>query len=220
MSRWNLSALVIQIGCLLGGAISAYVVWKNVSSGQQSAHLSGRASVEPSPSDRGYEAMRLRLASVESQLERLGSRVISRDAIPPDGEQMDAEGSAQGAASEDAVALSEEQMIEESKKATAATFAYLEKRFADEPVSDSGAEVDVEAIRERFKMQEKFQLSRVECRYTMCRLELKGDVTSVAEIESVVDLRQGGTATKRDDGTVLVFTGRDGFPFYETNHPG
>jgi hypothetical protein len=113
--------------------------------------------------------------------------------------------------------LEEERVAEAAEQRLNRRFAAFEQRFADEPFDSSKKAPEEEVVRRRVKELGGYELSRIDCRSTMCRIEVKADGASAGGMVGNLGLTEGGTVRRRQDGTFLVFAGRDGFPFHEVN---
>jgi len=111
----------------------------------------------------------------------------------------------------------EELSLEQLRQRVDRRYALLEKRFADEPADPSANTPEERTVRQRVQGLEGYELSKIECRSTMCRLEVKAAGASAAAILSQLGLTEGGETRRREDGTLLIFAGREGFPFQEVN---
>ncbi len=105
--------------------------------------------------------------------------------------------------------IHEEQRMEQQAAA-------IEEQFADEPRGSADSAHEEASIRERLEPLEDFQVSKLECRTTMCRLEVKTEVDPAGAV-SKLGFKHGGRIRRLDDGTLLVFAGVEGFSFQETH---
>jgi hypothetical protein len=116
--------------------------------------------------------------------------------------------------------LTEERLAEETARRVDRRYALLEQRFTSEPIDGTGtgtrAAPEEKTAREHIAALQGYQLLKIECRYTMCRLELKADAPSAGML-SRLGFTEGGEIRRRPDGTFLAFAGREGFPFQEIN---
>jgi hypothetical protein len=96
-------------------------------------------------------------------------------------------------------------------------YVSLEERFAGEPLPGTGPAPEEQAVRERIATLQGYELSKIECRYTMCRLEVMADNAGAAGMLFRLGFKEGGEVRRLANGTFLLFAGRDGFPFQETN---
>lgn len=213
---------------LAGGALGASLVWMALV-GSEGAASSKRGKAEPAR----VETEPAKSNEVDDRVRRLEARVLGLQAKlnavsatredrntevehRPDRDDEAPDGAAPKAKAE----LTEEQLVEQERTRTNEVYAALEKRFADEPVDEGGSNADETSLRERVAAIEGYELSKLECRYTMCRIELKAEpAAGAADVFRKLDLAEGGTIRRRDDGTFLIFAGRTGFPFRELNEP-
>jgi hypothetical protein len=110
-------------------------------------------------------------------------------------------------------------MVEAEQEIIDRRYAALEQRFASEPMDTTAPTPEEQLVRTRLAAVQGSELKKIECRYTMCRLEIASDVVSAADLLSRLGLMEGGEVRHRKDGTFLVFAGREGFPFQEVNRP-
>jgi hypothetical protein len=113
--------------------------------------------------------------------------------------------------------LSEEELAEQTLQAVDRRYALLEKRFADEPFDTSSKAPEEQTVRDHIRALEGCELSKIECRSTMCRIEVRSSTASAGELFSQLGLREGGEVRRRSDGSFLIFAGREGFPFQTVN---
>lgn len=113
--------------------------------------------------------------------------------------------------------LAEARSSEQVERQIDARYAVFERRFAAEPVDNSRTAPEEQTVRQHIAELKGTELSKAECRATMCRFELKSDAPNAAGMLMQLGLTQGGTVRRSEDGTFLVFAGRDGFPFHEVN---
>ena len=184
-------------------------------------------TTKPSTSNRpvttiaqGSGDIQRRLQSMEMQISSLKSSVAARPVVqttllPP--APPAASSTSLKPAHDDPPELSEEQATERLHERIENRYALLERRFAEEPLDESGSVSEEQTIRQRVGALHDYELSKLECRYTMCRLEVKTDVASAADILSKLGFVEGGEIRRRQDGSFLIFAGRDGFPFQEVN---
>lgn len=114
--------------------------------------------------------------------------------------------------------LVEVRATERAQQRIDARYAVLEQRFAAEPLESSKVAPEEQIVRQHLVELKGTELSKAECRATMCRFELKSDAPNAAEMLFRLGLTQGGTVRRSENGEFLVFAGRDGFPFHEANH--
>ncbi len=200
---------------LAGGALVAAVVLA-----RQRTSQADSASVGVAHAAQGSE-------NLKHQLERLERQVLQ---LKNDNDRQTATLLAVAAAStntavavkpparsEETPEVTEEHLHEQVEQKIEMRYALLERRFVDEPLDNSGSATEEQIVRSRIASLQGYELLKLDCRYTMCRLEVKSDVASAAGMLSRLGFKEGGEVRRRQDGTFLVFAGREGFPFQEVN---
>ncbi len=157
-----------------------------------------------------------RLESMEAQISALKSGALAQQPAPPTPPPSVVTTSVPPAPGT-APVLTEEESAERLQQEIERRYALLERRFAEEPGDDSGSMREEQGIRERIQVLQGYELSKLECRYTMCRLEVTVAAANAADVLSRLGFVEGGEIRRRQDGSFLVFAGREGFPFQEVN---
>jgi hypothetical protein len=107
---------------------------------------------------------------------------------------------------------------QDERKADELITRYLEK-FESEPTDTEWSAPREGEIRATFSNSEFSGLFRnVSCKWTMCRVELDPSESTLPALWNAGGFAYGGYARKKEDGTVVLLAGREGFPFHETNH--
>lgn len=163
-------------------------------------------------------------ADLRAQLERVEAEVLqlklkSNNPVQGSPRQVLTVQSSAASASTAVIApeVTEESLLERNHQRIAKRYALLEQRFADEPIDNAGSAPEEQTIRAHCQAMQSCQVLKLACRYTMCRIELKAEGGSAAGMLPKLGLTQGGEIRRREDGTFLIFAGRQGFPFQEVN---
>ena len=206
---------------LAGGLLFLIAIWQtNLRTAESRPKFIGSAPENDHMA--GLSAQIRGLEEEVSQLRRnLYERQRSEEAVAVDAGREpyanEANAPSKGAGAEESD-LSEEQLDDRLKKRVDHRYAFFEQRFSEEPVDKSGSVEDEISIRDRVEALDGYELSTVECRYTMCRLVVRAE-SGAAEVMRKLNFRDGGEIRRRDDGTFLIFAGREGFPFHQLNSP-
>jgi hypothetical protein len=199
----------------IGAVIAAIAIWFAVA---PKSHISNESNrVEPAES----AELRAQIARLEMDLSRMKEGFAfspeARTESPVEQKVIAlAVEREQRVPSED---LSEEELDLRSREQADQRHLFFEKRFADEAVDQTWSLAEQQEFRKRIEGREGNEVLNLECRYTMCRMELKSAASRVPELIPMLGLEHGGEIRRRDDGTFLVFSGREGFPFHEVNQP-
>lgn len=205
---------------LTGGALGVSLIWAGLL-GRRGQAVPARPDAEVTRPDELNDQIR-RLEGKVLKLQ--GSVHAVRAMQAAEGERLSSLGSNRTSsqanqAAEEAPELTEERLREQTAERIDKRYAFLEQRLSAEPVDSNGSRAAEQALRQRVETLEGHELLKVECRYTMCRLEVKSDAPSAAAVMRRLGFTEGGEIRRRDDGSFLIFAGRDGFPFQGLNGP-
>jgi hypothetical protein len=159
------------------------------------------------------------IARLEGQISQLKNNNIQQLAVIPPAQTApsDITAAAPKPQAHDAPELTEERLTEQVAQRINQRYATLEQRFSEESVNSSATAAQEQSVRKSIQGLQGYALTKIECRDTMCRIEVKSDSTSAAGMLSRLGLTEGGEVRRREDGTFLIFAGREGFPFQEFN---
>jgi hypothetical protein len=163
--------------------------------------------------------LRQHVDRLEQQVQQFQGITERREAmqLQPTGSHDTPARSAPAPVTEPVPSPSEEELAEEVAQRVDKRYAWLEKRFADEPFESSTQAPEAQTIGERIRSLNGYELLKLDCHATMCRIEIKSDTASAGELLLQLGLKEGGEVRRRQDGTFLIFAGREGFPFQAIN---